>query len=93
MGDCNIYNLLNSDSNSMTENFLNTLGSYFFHPQILQPTRITNHSATLIENIFFNSIEHHVISGNILHDLTDHLPNFLIINKLSFLPSKIKIYK
>ena len=81
MGDCNIYNLLNSDSNSMTENFLNTLGSYFFHPQILQPTRITNHSATLIENIFFNSIEHHVISGNILYDLTDHLPNFLIINK------------
>ena len=53
MGDFNI-NLLNSDSNSMTENFLNTLGSYFFHPQILQPTRITNHSATLIENIFFN---------------------------------------
>ena len=33
------------------------------------------------------------MSGNIVHDLTDHFPNFLIINKFSHLPSKTKIYK
>ena len=69
------------------------LALIFFLPQILQPTRVTDHSATLIDNIFFNSLEHYSLSGNIVHDLSDHFPNFLIINKFSHLPSKTKIYK
>ena len=92
MGDFNL-NLLNADSHPGTNEFLNTLGSYFFNPHILQPTRITHHTATLIDNVFFNSISHHTISGNILYDLTDHLPNFLIINKFSALPKGFKIFK
>ena len=73
---------------------MNKLGTSFFHPHILQPTRITDHSATLIDNIFFNSLEHFTISGNIIYDLTDHLPNFLIIiNKFSTLSTNVKIYK
>ena len=36
-----------------------------------EPTRITNHSSTLIDNIFFNSIEYQTVSGNFLYDLTD----------------------
>ena len=47
------------------------LSSNFFQPRILQPTRITDHSATLIDNIFLNSLDHLVISGNIVYDLTD----------------------
>lgn len=93
MWDFNI-NLLNYDSHPDTDNFINTLGSYSFHPHILKPTRITDHSATLIDNIFFNSLEHQIISGKyIVCDITDHLPNFLIINKLSALPSNFKMYK
>ena len=93
MGDFNI-NLLNFETHTDTDTFINTLGSYCFHPQILQPTRITDHSATLIDNIFFNSLEHIVISGNILCDITDHLPNFLIVNKISNLTSgNFKYYK
>ena len=92
MGDFNI-NLLNYDSHSETEDFVNTLGSYAFHPQILKPTRITYHSATLIDNIFFNSLEHYAISGNIVCGITDHLPNFLIITKLSNPPKNFKMYK
>ena len=40
-------------------------------------------------------MEHRTISGNILCDITDHLPNFLIINKFSynFSNSKIVIYR
>ena len=53
LGDFNI-NLLNFQSHDATENFINTMGSYCYSPQILQPTRITHHSATLIDNIFFN---------------------------------------
>ena len=71
MGDFNI-DLLRIDDHYDSENFINTLGSFCFQPQIIQPTRITSHSATLIDNIFFNSIEHFIISGNIVYDLTDH---------------------
>ena len=72
---------------------LNTLGSYEFHPQILKTTRITYHSATLIDNIFFNSLEHYAISGSIVCGITDHLANFLIITKLSNPPKIFKLYK
>ena len=92
MGDINI-NLLNFESHTATEDLINSLGTYCFQPHILKPTRITDHSATLIDNIFFNSIEHHTISGNLLCDLTDHLPNFLIINKFSCVSNKIDIYR
>ena len=89
MGDFNI-NLLNTDSHAATEEFLDMITSYYFSPHILQPTRITHHSATLIDNILFNSTEHHTVSGNIVFDLTDHLPNFIIINKFNTLPKHIK---
>lgn len=92
MGDFNI-NLLNYDSHSSTEIFFNSLTSSFFHPLISGPTRVTNHSATLIDNIFFNSLEHYTISGNLLYDLSDHLPNFVIINKFCSLPPKVKLFK
>ena len=61
MGDFNI-DLLNSCKPS--DDFINTLASFFYQPHILQPSRITDHTATLIDNIFFNSIEHFTISGN-----------------------------
>ena len=61
IGDFNVV-LLNVESHSSSENFLETLGCFHFQLQILQSTRITDHSATLIDNIFFNSIEHFVIS-------------------------------
>ena len=84
LGDFNI-NLLNCDSHALTEEFIN-LSSYLFQPHILQPTRITSHSATLIYNIFFNSLEFVTYSGNILYSLTDHLPNFLSIDSIHPLP-------
>ena len=91
-GDFNI-NLLNYDKHPLTEDFVNTFSSFFLEPQILRPTRITSHSSTLIDNIFFNSIEYQTVSGNLLHDLTDHLPNFLIIERFAFSMHKEKRYK
>ena len=61
---------------------LKSLSILFLHtlsPYRIQPARITDHTATLIDKIFFNSIEYETISGNIISDITDHLPNFLII--------------
>ena len=92
MGDFNI-NLINYTSHASTENFVNTMCSYFCTPHILKPTRITGNSATLIDNIFFNSIKYHTVSGNILTDISDHLPNFLIIDKLNALPKHFIMYQ
>lgn len=78
MGDFNV-NLLNFESHYTTDDVVNTLSSYLFQPHILQPIRITNYSATLIDNIFLNSLEHSTIS-----DLLDHLPNFLFIKKMKY---------
>ena len=59
MGDFNV-DLLKVDSHQNSDKFLNTMGSYFFQPHILQPTTITDHSDTLID-ILLNTLEHFVI--------------------------------
>ena len=51
--------------------------SHFFTPYILQPTRLQ--SQTLIDNIFFNSLEYYSTSGNLLYELLDHLIQFFIL--------------
>ena len=88
-GDFNI-NLLKHPS---TEDFINTLGSFFLEPRILKPTKITNHVSTLIDNMFFNSIEYQAVSGNLFHDVTDHLPNFLIIKRFALSIHKEKRFR
>ena len=82
MGDFNI-DLLNFESHPPTNEFINNMGVYCFQPHIIQPTRVTDHSATLVDHIYFNSCDHFTISGNLLSDISDHFPNFLIINKIS----------
>ena len=66
LGDFNL-DLPKFESHPGTNDFLNTLGSSYFQPQILKPTRITDHTATLIDNIFFNSLEHFTVSGNVIY--------------------------
>ena len=56
MGDFNTDLLKSSDDNAAGKLF-NSLTSYFFTPYILQPTRLR--SKTLIDHIFFNSLEYH----------------------------------
>ena len=91
MGDFNLY-LLKYNTHSETNNFLNSMLSNCFHLHILQPTRITDdHSPTLIDNIFMNSIiEYFTISGNMIYDLTDFLSNFLIVKNYNRLPLILK---
>ena len=59
--------------------FLDSLASNSFIPLILQPTRITSHSNTLIDNIFSNVIDPDLISGNLTATISDHLPQFSMI--------------
>ena len=72
-------NLLNYNEHNETNEFLDSLASNSFIPLILQPTRITSHSNTLIDNIFSNVIDPDIISGNLTATISDHLPQFSII--------------
>lgn len=72
MGDFNV-NLLNCDTHSHTNDFLDLMYSFSFHPLVDKPTRITAHSSTLIDNIFVNCLSDHRVC--ILYtDVSDHLP-------------------
>ena len=94
LGDFNI-DLLNYNDHQPTNEFLDSLTSNSFLPYILQPTRLTSHSKTLIDNIFSNVISHEVTSGNITATISDHLPQFLFVPNVFSNPScqKSNIYE
>ena len=48
------------------------LNSFVLLPYILQPTRITERSATLIDNIFANTYAMNAISGNLVSKISDN---------------------
>ena len=52
LGDFN-SNLLDYNSNTLTRNFVTFLFSKQGLPYIVHPTRLTEHSSTLIDNVFF----------------------------------------
>ena len=78
LGDFNI-DLLNPRSNSETDDFIDTIGSFSLLPQIILPTRVTSTSHTIIDNIFCSSEFSNTKSGNILTAISDHLSQFLVI--------------
>ena len=81
LGDFNI-DLLNFDTSEYVSTFLDDLASNSLQPQILLPTRISNNSKTLIDNIFCNipnTLVKSAMSGNISSSISDHLPQFFIL--------------
>ena len=77
LGDFNV-NVLNYNEHNQTNEFLDSPASNSCIPLILQPTRITSHSNTVIDNIFSNAINPDIISGNLTATISDHLPQFSI---------------
>ena len=55
--------------------------SYSLLPYILHPTRVTDYSSTVIDNIFSNITDCESKSGNILCDISDHFPQFIVLEK------------
>jgi len=79
LGDFNI-DLLKYNTHNPTSEFVNTIFSESFIPLINRPTRVTETSATLIDNILTN--QHDVISlnGIIPTDISDHFSVFHVHN-------------
>lgn len=89
MTDANI-NLLRYETCKYTQSFLHILRSLCFSPTIDKPTRVHNASATLIDNIFVNNYDTHILSGNIVSEISDHFSQFCVCLPLG---GKIKLQK
>ena len=82
LGDININ--LNNEGNDDTSTYLNNYFEKNFIPCITVPTRVTDHSATTIDHIFLKVptelIQSKCSSGNLITDISDHLPNFTFLD-------------
>lgn len=76
-GDFNV-NFLKANNHKATREFIEELFSINLYPLITKPSRITERSATLIDNIYTNILDNNLISGLLLNDISDHLPIFMI---------------
>ena len=85
-GDFNI-DLLKSDNHDETSLFFNDLLSYSYFPSIIKSTRLTDSSATLIDNIFTNALDivdslHSLVYYVLTFPITCQYLSFIILPKL-----------
>ena len=78
MGDVNI-GLLKYHSHQQTGRYLDMIYSLDLLPVITKPTRITNHTVTLIDLIYTNNVNR-LTSGIVTVDISDHLPVFCMVD-------------
>ena len=76
MGDYNI-NLLQHETHSSADRFLNIMISHGLLPSITKASRVTNETASLIDNIFTNVDTSHCKSALLYSDISDHYPVLL----------------
>ena len=60
---------------------INLLCNYVLLPHILQPTRVTDNMATVIDNISGNNLQDDIISGNVLLTQSDHFAHIISVNR------------
>ena len=77
LGDFTV-DLMHYNEHKPTNEFLDSFASSSYLSYIIQPSRHTSHSRTLIDNIFSNFISKDIICGNITATISDHLPQFLV---------------
>ena len=75
MGDFNLY-LIKVDIHNQTKDFVHSLYTNAFYPTISKPTRVTEHSATLLDNIITNITGYCIKSGVLYNDISDHFTVF-----------------
>ena len=73
MGDFNV-DLLKNGTHGPTSDFMEGFMSGGFYPLVSLPTRLTDDTATLIDNIWTNNLTDAVVSGLVTVRISDHLP-------------------
>ena len=78
MGDFNL-DFIKVDIHNQTKYFVHRLYTNAFHPTISKPTRVTEHSATLLDNIITNITGYCMKSGVLHNDISDNFPVFNVL--------------
>ena len=81
--------------NPQTSSLLNIFLASSFLPYVSKPTRITELTQTLIDNIYTNNIHQETVikSGTLLEDISDHLPIFCSISTKDATPQALRMIK
>ena len=80
-GDFNVC-LANYSSNANTRSFVDCVLDSKFLPYVYLPTRITNHSSSIIDHVYSNDLftdTHTCKTGLIVNDIADHCANFMFV--------------
>ena len=94
LGDWNV-NLLSCETHDHTDEFINMFADFGFFPLITKPTRVSQTSATVIDNIFTNNHPDIANSfhGILLTDISDHFPIFHVSKLLHKEESEIEVVR
>ena len=79
-GDFNL-DFLKYDSDSNVSNFYDGVSSLYLMPSISKPTRVTDNSASIIDNFLVSNIRTYT-AGLFSIDLSDHFPIFLVCKNI-----------
>ena len=71
---------MNVFNRTQVKDFLDMFMVNSMYPIIHFPTRITNNTSSLLDNIFTNNLNH-MFTGVLVADVSDHLPIFCISQK------------
>ena len=78
-GDFNI-DLIKYNSDGNTQNLIDIASNHGFIQVISRPTRVTDHSATLIDHVYTNRINNVVNSSVVTLDISDHLATCITVS-------------
>ena len=78
-GDFNV-DLTHYDTDKHCQNLIETMTKYGFFQLVSRPTRITDHSATLIDHVYSNNVQHTHSCNVLTVDLSDHLATLATIS-------------
>ena len=89
------FDLLKSANNKTTSKFLDLNIERDLTPCITKPTRVTNRTATLIDNILVsNRLQYNYTPYVVVDDLSDHYPALVVLNNIEQCKKdKVKIAK
>ena len=78
--------LLKGLTHHPTQKFIDEIAEVNLLPTITHPSRITTHSATLIDNIYVSEELHHSFdSALLINDMSDHLPIITMLKQTRIL--------
>lgn len=88
-----IIKLLVMKTCNFAHKFLHSFQSYSLIPTVDKAAHVYSDSATLIDNIFVNTRDSKIISGNIVSDISDHYSQFCFVHDVKVIAVNGKILR